>query len=132
METARRRSVQRDQIRAIMHGRTDHPDAQKVYEELKALMPRISLGTVYRNLMLLSKQGELQVLDVGDGKVRFDPNSAPHAHFLCTRCHRVLDMPEDSYSLAVDHKAAKSCGRIEGYSVSFRGICRDCLAANDG
>ena len=60
METARRRSAQRDQVRAIMHGRTDHPDAQKVYEELKALMPRISLGTVYRNLMLLSKQGELR------------------------------------------------------------------------
>ncbi len=128
METARRRSAQREQLRAIMRGRTDHPDAQKVYEELKAVMPRISLGTVYRNLMLLASEGKLQVLDVGDGKVRFDPNAAPHAHFLCTRCHSVMDMPEGSCSLDVDPEAAKRCGRIDTSTVSFRGICRDCLA----
>ncbi|MGN0909546.1 MAG: transcriptional repressor [Succinivibrio sp.] len=131
MEKSRRRSVQRDQLREIMRGRTDHPDAQRVYDELKAVMPRISLGTVYRNLMLLASEGELQVLDVGDGKVRFDPNSVPHAHFLCTKCHGVSDMPVGSYVLKVNAGAAASCGRIEGCAVSFRGICPSCLAKQD-
>jgi Fur family peroxide stress response transcriptional regulator len=131
METARRHSAQRDNLRAILHGRTDHPDAQKIYDELKAVMPRISLGTVYRNLMLLADEGELQVLDVGDGKVRFDPNAAPHAHFLCTKCHRVSDMPEGSYTLKVDRRAAAKCGSISACSVSFTGICPDCQAKKD-
>ncbi len=127
MESVRRRSAQREKIREIMRGRTDHPDAQNCYDELKGITPRISLGTVYRNLMLLAGDGELQILDVGDGKVRFDPNINSHAHFLCTKCHGVSDIPEGTYTLKVDPSHASGCGKIEQTTLTFRGICHNCL-----
>lgn len=61
----------------------------------EAANPKLSLGTVYRNLKLLSEAGEIQRLSCGDGIDRFDATVAPHCHFLCDKCGSVqdVDMP---------------------------------------
>lgn len=38
--------------------RKDHPTADMVYMNIKEEFPKISLGTVYRNLALLSERGK--------------------------------------------------------------------------
>ena len=52
-------SRQRESIKEFLRSRTDHPTADTVYENLRQIYPNISLGTVYRNLSLLSDIGEL-------------------------------------------------------------------------
>ena len=58
-----------------------HPTAEMVYQQLKPEMPRLSLGTVYRNLQQMAREGRLTELD---GPVtRFDAVTRPHTHFRC-------------------------------------------------
>ena len=85
-------SRQRESIKEFLRSRTDHPTADTVYENLRQIYPNISLGTVYRNLSLLSDIGEIRKLTNFGSADRYDGRVAPHSHFMCTRCNRVIDM----------------------------------------
>ena len=52
-------SKQRDSILEFLAARKDHPTADVVYMNVREQLPNISLGTVYRNLTLLSDLGEI-------------------------------------------------------------------------
>ena len=58
-------SRQREVIKDCLINREDHPTADMVYMEVRETFPNISLGTVYRNLQLLTDLGEIQKLNVG-------------------------------------------------------------------
>ena len=60
-------SRQRESIRECLKNRTDHPTADAVYVTISKDYPKISLGTVYRNLNLLADMGEIQRFSSGDG-----------------------------------------------------------------
>ena len=51
-------SRQRECIKEFLTNRFDHPTAETVYLNVKKEFPNISLGTVYRNLSLLSDRGQ--------------------------------------------------------------------------
>ena len=70
-------SRQRESIKEFLTGRTDHPTADFVYENMKQIYPNISLGTVYRNLSLLADLGEIQKLSSFGGADRFDARTVP-------------------------------------------------------
>ena len=63
-----KRSRQREAIRQCLTGRYDHPTAETVYMSIKDEFPNISLGTVYRNLSLLSDLVTIQLKSGGDSK----------------------------------------------------------------
>ena len=71
-------SRQREAIKEFMMTRKDHPTADIVYMNVRKEFPNISLGTVYRNLTLLSDMGELLRLRVGDGVDHFDATTTTH------------------------------------------------------
>ena len=61
-------SRQRASIKEYLDHTTEHPTADTVYLHVREEFPRISLGTVYRNLNLLADMGEalrLPLLTVG-------------------------------------------------------------------
>jgi Fur family ferric uptake transcriptional regulator len=70
-----------------------HPSADEVYETVRKRLPRISLGTVYRNLEILSELGEIQKLELGGDLKRFDRKPNKHYHIRCMNCGRVDDAP---------------------------------------
>src|SRR5216117_3849696 len=69
-----------------------HPTAALVYQRVRRRLPRVSLATVYRNLRVLAAEGFLAER-ADTGGLRFDANSAPHAHFTCLVCGRIYDVP---------------------------------------
>ena len=71
-------SRQRESIRECLKNRKDHPTADAVYVTISKEYPKISLGTVYRNLKLLADMGEIQRFSSGDGSEHFDYNTDPH------------------------------------------------------
>lgn len=93
---ALKRSRQREMIKSFLMGRKDHPTADVIYSNLKQQDPNLSLGTVYRNLTLLSDMGEILRLRVGDGVDHFDADTSEHYHFVCTECGSVIDLDMDS------------------------------------
>ena len=86
-------SRQRESIKENLMNRYDHPTAETVYLDVKKDYPNISLGTVYRNLSLLSEIGEIQKISSSNGPERFDGNPKPHFHFFCRKCGQVTDIP---------------------------------------
>ncbi len=120
-------SKQRAMIKEFLQGRTDHPTAEVVYRNIREVYPKISLGTVYRNLVLLSDIGEIARLRVGDGYEHFDYDTSEHNHFVCNKCGCVIDMEMEDIC-SIDNIAAKNFpGKIEGHKIYFYGICEDCL-----
>lgn len=85
-------SRQREVIKDFLCTRKDHPTADVVYMNVRQEYPNISLGTVYRNLTLLSEIGEIRRLRVGDGVDHFDADTSPHHHFICSHCGRIIDL----------------------------------------
>ncbi|MGN0353424.1 MAG: transcriptional repressor [Roseburia sp.] len=121
-----KRSKQRDAILSFLATRYDHPTAETVYLNIKEDFPNISLGTVYRNLNLLSEIGEIQKISSGVGPDRFDANTDPHYHFLCKKCGSVIDLELDGLD-HIDVLAAQNFdGKIEGHVTYFYGQCPDC------
>ena len=120
-------SRQRESIKNNLMGRTDHPTAETVYSDIRQEYPNISLGTVYRNLSLLSEIGEIQKLSNFGGADHFDGCVTPHCHFMCKECGQVLDLEtEDLNSLA--EKAVKNFpGKISDCDIRFFGICPKCV-----
>ncbi|HJD25172.1 MAG TPA: transcriptional repressor [Candidatus Blautia intestinipullorum] len=120
-------SRQRESIKEFLMTRTDHPTADTVYENMKIIYPNISLGTVYRNLSLLSDIGEIQKLESFGGADRFDGRTDPHCHFICTGCGCVQDLEMEDLQDII-HRAEKDFkGKITECTARFSGLCENCL-----
>lgn len=123
-------SRQRESIKNFLATRYDHPTAETVYTNIREEFPNISLGTVYRNLALLSEIGEIQKLATGIGPDRFDGNPAPHYHFTCNRCGQVLDLDVSELDHINILAGQNFDGEIEGHITYFYGKCPDCKGKN--
>jgi len=107
-----------------------HPTADELYTRVRARMPRISLGTVYRNLDFLAGTGEILKLEVGGSIRRFDGDVTPHAHVRCTRCGAVGDVPDGL--LSADCSQVKAPGfTVCSVHVEYEGICDQCAAKDN-
>ncbi len=122
-----KRSRQRDMIKAFLMGRKDHPTADVVYMNVRKNNPNISLGTVYRNLTLLSELGEIRRLRLGDGVDHYDADTSPHYHFVCEECGSVIDLEMDSLEKITEIAGAGFDGKIAGHVTYFYGICGNCV-----
>ena len=124
MRLTNQRQVILEELRKVK----THPTAGELYDMVRQRLPRIGLGTVYRNLELLADCGIIKKLETGGEQKRFDGNPGPHYHIRCTTCGRVNDIPfprlED-----LDAKAAECCSyTILGHHIEFIGTCPDCHA----
>ncbi|HIC90692.1 MAG TPA: transcriptional repressor [Syntrophaceae bacterium] len=126
-EKVLRRTRQRQRILEVLRATKGHPTADWIYSQVKPEFPRLSLGTIYRNLKLLKEQGEILELDFGSTFSRFDGRSENHYHFICRKCGEVfdVDMPLDNN---LNKKATKTTGfDIEDHRLVFYGLCKGCL-----
>ena len=107
-----------------------HPNAARLYEELRRQFPTVSLATVYKTLAMLKEEGEVLEIELHNDS-RYDGNKPyAHPHLVCTRCERILDgdglisLPE------IDRQIAEQYGfRVEREQVVFYGLCPDCQKA---
>ena len=126
-QLATKRSKQRDRIFQVLRGTRSHPTAEWVFEEVRRQMPRISLGTVYRNLHILARQGKVKELDFGDGSRRYDAFTDDHYHFICERCGSVQDLDIPPQADLNDIVRLHVRGRVRSHRLDFLGVCSDCL-----
>ncbi|MCD7863668.1 MAG: transcriptional repressor [Lachnospiraceae bacterium] len=121
-----RHSRQRECIKSFLMTRKDHPTADVVYAHVREQFPNISLGTVYRNLSLLSDLGEIQRINVGDGVEHFDVDTSTHYHIVCTKCGCVQDIRMAAPRL-LEQANSNYEGVVTGQTILFTGTCPDCL-----
>ena len=87
----RQRVVILDELRKVRC----HPTATGLYEIVRRQLPKVSLGTVYRNLELLARMGTIRKLEFSGTEARFDGDIGRHDHIRCVRCDRVDDVGGD-------------------------------------
>jgi Fur family ferric uptake transcriptional regulator len=103
-----------------------HPTADDVYDEVRKEIPRISLGTVYRNLDVLARGGLIQKIHTEEGQTRFDGNPSRHYHIRCLRCGTVEDVFAGPFP-EVEEAAATATGyEVTFYRLEFAGLCPAC------
>ncbi len=124
---ARKHSRQRDLVKEFLMTRKDHPTADVIYMNVRRADPNISLGTVYRNLALMAKDGEINRLSMGDGADRFDADTSPHFHLLCENCGAVVDLETEDIGAVLESAARRCGGHVTGYVAYFYGVCPDCM-----
>ena len=119
----RQRQVILEELRKVK----THPSADELYEKVKRRLPHISLGTVYRNLEILARLGEIQHVEISGAMKRFDGNPANHYHIRCTRCGRVDDVEIGPLKKIEDALAESTDYQVTGHRLEFVGLCRKCL-----
>ena len=125
MQKTVKHSKQRDALINALRSTKTHPTADWLYTELRKEFPNISLGTVYRNLKMLSDDGSILKLDIGTGTEHYDGFTHNHYHLVCDSCKSVSDIEINLDSL--NALAENECGgNISNHTLIFYGKCKNC------
>jgi Fur family ferric uptake transcriptional regulator len=103
-----------------------HPTASELYDMVRKRLPRIGLGTVYRNLELMADSGVILKIEVGGTQKRFDATTDEHYHIRCSVCGKVDDIDVPVVKELVAQAAETTSYLIMGHHVEFTGICSTC------
>jgi Fe2+ or Zn2+ uptake regulation protein len=109
----------------------EHPTADEIYEKVRKRLPRISMGTVYRNLDILASSGLIHKIEPGHPQKRFDGETRDHYHLTCVRCGKIEDAPIEPSDNTLEN-LENALGRmtkfgIFGHKLEFLGLCAACM-----
>ena len=121
-----RMTPQREVILREIERANSHPTADEIYGMVRKRLPRISLGTVYRNLEILCRLGMINKIEVGGGQKRFDKKTENHYHARCLNCGRVDDLPLEPETSMEQRIATLTGYHITGHRMEFVGLCLKC------
>ena len=108
-----------------------HPTADEIYERVRKRLPRVSMGTVYRNLDILTSCGLISRSKPGLPQMRFDGNTQDHYHMTCTGCGKIEDAPIESHDAPLE-SLESALGHLTKYGIfghrlEFFGLCGECM-----
>jgi Fe2+ or Zn2+ uptake regulation protein len=109
-----------------------HPTADEVYEIVRKRLPRISMGTVYRNLDILTSSGLINRIEPGHSQMRFEGKVHDHYHVTCIRCGKIEDAQIEPLGDTLQNLES-ALGRmtkhgIFAHKLEFIGLCKECRA----
>lgn len=114
---------QRKVILEVIRENPEHLTAEEIYALAKHKLPKLALGTVYRNLGLLVQSGEVLLITIPDQPNHYDKTTVEHTHFRCTECNRLYDMPTMNIMQLLEEELGME---ITGYHLSAEGVCSRC------
>ena len=118
-------SKQRDSLLELLKHTKVHPTAEWLYNEVRKDIPNISLATVYRNMRLLLKTGQVAGINI-DGIEHYDGNCDNHYHFVCKNCASVLDLDIPPFSDMETIVEKMNNVLVDSHSTIFYGVCEHC------
>ena len=126
VQRSHRNSRQRAIILEELSGLKTHPTASELYDIVRNRLPKISLGTIYRNLEFLTETGIIQKLDLSGSESRYDGIAYKHNHIHCMLCGRVDDLMSLPDDPVIERPEIIDGYRVEGYHLEFYGVCPKC------
>jgi Fur family transcriptional regulator, ferric uptake regulator len=117
---------QRQAVLETVQASREHPDAARVFEAVRQLVPNISLGTVYRSLEALVEDGHLIQIQQPGAATRYDARLERHYHLLCGSCGSVLDVELELPDLVLVARQSAQAFDVRAATVEFHGTCERC------
>ena len=130
-EDMRKYSKQREIVLDILRKSYAHPTAEEIFSEAREIDSNISLGTVYRNLEILTEDQIIEKIPTSAGKDRYDLKKSKHHHAICDKCGKVID-----FNCNIDmKKLQKEINTQVGFTLNqdeirIIGICENCKNSN--
>ena len=122
---------QRELIYSLLAQEPSHPTVETVHEAVVAVLPTVSLRTVYQALHDLEEMDEIRLVQVGNGPLRVDTRPERHSHLRCTECGRLHDVDVDLSGLVLSVEQRRGFA-VEGAEVMFSGLCPMCAGDPQG
>ena len=122
---------QREVIYRAVCAMRNHPAPEAIYERVKAEIPSISLGTVYKNLKTFLDTGLLREVSPMHGSLRVDANTMEHHHLICTGCRSVFDLGADDLEPARLRRPLPEGFVLHRCAVELYGVCASCATQRD-
>ncbi len=126
IKAGQRKTKQRQVILEELQRLRTHPTASELYEVVRQRLPRLSLGTVYRNLELLVESGFARKIESAGGQARFDGDLSQHYHVRCEECGEVADVFGLPSDIVRGEFEELNGYRVSGYKLEFVGLCPHC------
>ncbi len=123
-----RRTRQLLGVYGVVRDAHDHPTAEEVHQRLRRRQPRVSLGTVYRNLQKLAAQQRVRVVHLVDRAARYDATVEEHDHFACEDCGAVIDLARRRATRPDCSRLGYAGYTVRSHALTFYGTCADCGA----
>ena len=81
-------------------------------------------SVIAKFLKAIKAEGKIMSVATVKGIERFDANTDPHVHFVCSGCDAVIDL----HQIPMPRYNPEECGgcHIESCSLTFTGICGSC------
>jgi Fe2+ or Zn2+ uptake regulation protein len=125
-QVRKRMTRQLSAVYAALQAASSHPSADEIHQQVKKILPQISLGTVYRNLQRLVEEGKVNLLFLGERTARYDSMLMEHDHFVCLQCGAVLDVLLDRDRRVNLTPLLEQGFTVATQSLSVHGLCRAC------
>ena len=93
---------QRIVIYAALMQMCDHPTAEKIFENIAAANPSISMGTLYKTLDHLVAVNLIAKVKSDEGSYRYDANVDNHNHIYCTNTNEILDYEDHELDVILE------------------------------
>lgn len=114
---------QRRLIYSIITNSKEHLSAEEIYKSAKKEMPNIAIGTIYRNLNLMIRDGEIRKVEIHNAPDRFDKNINNHDHLICDECGKLKDIIIKNFDKIIEKH---SVDNITSYDLNIHYICPEC------
>jgi Fe2+ or Zn2+ uptake regulation protein len=125
-----RPSPVRDALRECLREQPRHGwSLDELLQELHATEVKADFSTVFRALNWLEAEGEVRRVDLGDGKARYEANSAHHEHIRCSSCGTVTEVPGCLVQGSTQLVEATTGFSITDHRLVFTGLCPTCRSA---
>lgn len=125
----KRNTPQREAIITVLQKARRPLKPEEILVRAQALVPKIGIATVYRNLAKLTELGEVDQILLPNEKAHYERRRRKrHFFFQCSRCHKVYDV--DAYGQDFTGLLPEGF-TLEGYEVVLHGRCRACREDGD-
>ena len=118
-------TIQRFAVYQAVCGNTEHPTVDMVCQSVREIVPGISADSVHRILDNFAQAGLIQRME-GLSCLHYDSEVKEHAHFVCTQCGRIEDLPTSIRSAVLPQ--IRSLGHVS--DIRLIGLCRHCAQRN--
>jgi Fur family transcriptional regulator, peroxide stress response regulator len=121
------KTAQRAAIMQYLKNNRHHPNIIDIYNNVSKKLSTISMTTVYNTVDLLKKDGLLNELPArNDEGRRYDSNTSPHDHLICSICGTIIDIEIDvDRSLLLKDEQQKGFD-IKEVCFNVLGVCPNC------
>ncbi|WP_026332378.1 Fur family transcriptional regulator [Deinococcus apachensis] len=122
-----RQTRQRQAVIEVLRASRAHPDAAWIHGQVRGSLPNVSLGTVYRTLDALVRDGVVVTIERAGQATRYDyrREGEDHHHAVCRGCGAIFDVEAEAMP-CVPVAALPAGFRVTEVRLEFMGLCPNC------